>query len=359
MTPRRIEHPWYSYRKLLGFDALIYMLCGGRGLGKTYGAKKKGIKDAIRKGEEFIYLRRTVEEIKASRATFFSAIQREFPNHDFRLDGNKGQITPRLLQQKGEPDDKFEKRKKRRQWQTVCHLVALSTAQNWKGADFPNVTWIVFDEFIIEKSSNVQYLRNEVEALINFLSTVDRNQDRVRLLMLSNTIGIMNPYFTHFGISPDEVPEFSWHGGGDVVVHFPDAKAFKDSVYSTRFGSFIAREMGDYASYAVDNQFRDAHDKLIAKKTSNARYKYTVETSRGTFSVWYDMRQGVYFVLSRRPGQERILTFNTDDMEPGKYRVDHSEPVIAGLRGAFNRGRVLFESPHTRNAFTPIFDRKG
>lgn len=357
MTIKRKEHPWYNFAKIFSFNALIMILCGGRGLGKTYGAKKKGIKDAIRTGEQFIYLRRTVEELKTARATFFAAIEREFPDWDTRLDGKTGQIAPRIKREKGESDTAYAKRVKARNWITVVHFVALSTAQNIKGSDFPLVTLIVFDEFIIEKSSSNHYLKNEVEALMNLYSTVDRGQDKTRLLLLANSVSIMNPYFAAWDIQPDRLPEFSVHADGEIVAHFPDSEDYQKSIYETRFGKFIAKNMPDYAAYAVGNEFGDANDKLIAAKTAAAKYKYTVETDAGYFSVWYDMKRGVYFILNKRPGNERILTLTSENMDKGKIRVTLTEPVIRSLRAAFNRGAVEFDKPSTRNAFVPVFDR--
>lgn len=357
MTIKRKRHPYYDYRKLMSYNAFINILCGGRGLGKTFGAKRKGIRDAINKGEQFIYLRRTVEELKAARLTFFADIASEFPNYDTRVNGKMGQIAPRVEHRPDETDTEYAKRAKGRKWQTICYFVALSTAQNEKGTSYPLVTLIIFDEFIIEKSSMGRYLRNEVEALMNFYSTVDRGQDKTRILMLANSVSIMNPYFSEWNIEPDRLPEISVHADGDIVAHFPDSKDYQKSIYETRFGKFISKNMKDYADYAVGNEFKDANDKLIDDKTANAKYKYTVETAAGYFSVWYDISQGMYYVLSKRPGNERILTLIVDTMDRGKIRVTVNEPVLKTLKAAFNRGKVTFDKPATRNAFLPVFDR--
>ena len=358
MAVKQKKHPYYVYNKIFSYNALIMLLCGGRGLGKTFGAKKKGIMDAIKRGEQFVYLRRTDEEIKATKSTFFADIASWFPDHDTRINGWRGEMALVPTRRTNETDEQWEKRSKKREWFTVCFFVALSTAQNRKGSNFPLVTLIIFDEFIIEKSSQTQYLKSEVEALINFYSTVDRGQDKTRILMLSNSVSIMNPYFTYWKIQPDKLPEWSVHANGDIVAHFPDSKDYQDSIFATRFGRFIASTMPDYADYAVSNQFRDAHDKLVREKTKDAKYKYTVETSEGMFSMWYDMRQGLYFILGSHPPNRRVLTMLAENMDTSKIRVTFNEPVIRSLRSAFDRGRVMFDAPETRNAFAPIFDRK-
>lgn len=353
--PKKL-HPYYDYRKLWSYNAVINFVVGGRGLGKTYGAKRQGIANCIKRGEQFIYLRRYKEELKAARATFFADIEAEFPDWDARIFGSVGQISPRMVRKDTEDDNEWKKRQKNRQWITCCYFVALSVAQSQKSVAFPKVTLIIFDEFIIEQSANVQYLKNEVTAFLNFYNTVDRGQDKTRALLLANSVTIMNPYFAKWEIRPDKMPEISTLYDGFICCHFPDSKDFQNSIYQTRFGKFIAGT--EYAEYAVGNQFKDAHDKLIAEKTANAKYKYTLETEEGTFSVWYDMTLGTYFILAKRPGNERVFTLLPENMDKGKIRVSLNEPVLKTLRAAFNRGNVEFEKPSVRNAFVPIFDRK-
>lgn len=370
MTIAKKIHPYYDTRKLDSYPAFIKIVCGGRGLGKTFGiAKKKGIKKALRSkpvildnrlnaGEQFMYVRRTLEELKAAKSTFFSDIGEFFPKHDFRVNGSVGEASERVVRQEGETDKEYNSRVKKRKWFIICHFKALSVAQQQKSTAFPRVTAMIFDEFIIERSSQSQYLRKEVDALINLYFTVDRGQDKTTLYLLANSVSIMNPYFSHWDIQPDSLPEWSIHSNGDIVVHLPDSKDYQKSIYQTRFGKFIARTMPEYADYAVGNEFKDANDKLISEKTANAKYKYSVETEGGTFSVWYDMGTSTFFILSRRPGNERILTLVPENMDKGKIRVTLNEPLIKSLRSAFNRGNVEFDRPSTRNAFVPIFDRK-
>lgn len=373
MTIKRKTHPYYDFRKIDSYNAFIKFICGARGLGKTFGAKKRGIKKALNAGtvkldgryqakEQFIYVRRTIEELKVAKMTFFADIAEHFPNYDFRVEGRYGEASKRITRKPGEDEAEYKKREKSRKWFTICYFSALSVTQQQKSTSFPMVTVIIFDEFIIERSSQSSYLKSEVEALINFYYTVDRGQDKTTIFMLANSVSIMNPYFSYWDIQPDRLPEISKHGMGDtygdVVVHLPDSKDYQKSIYETRFGKFIAANMPEYADYAVGNTFKDAHDSLVADKTKNAKYKYTVETERGHFSVWYDMREGTHYILSTRPGNERILTLLAENMDKGKIKVTESEPVIKSLRAAFNRGSVVFDKPGTRNAFVPIFDRK-
>ncbi|HWV46886.1 MAG TPA: phage DNA encapsidation protein [Nitrospira sp.] len=349
-------HPYYSYNKILSVNAMFNFIVGGRGLGKTYGAQKLAIKKALRTGDQFMYVRRYKEELKAAKDTFFAAIQNEFPEWEFRVNGPRAEATEYIEQEPDETAAQFAKRKQQRYWQTIGFFQALSVAQQMKSTAYPDVTLIIFDEFIIETGTNVSYLRDEVNAFLNLFNTVDRTEDKTRALFLANSVSIMNPYFIYWEIWPDKLAEFSTMKNGDIALHFPTSKAFATSVYETRFGKFIAGT--DYANYAVGNEFRDNGEALIAQKTKDARYNYTLETKGGVFSVWRDPFRTMTYILDRRVGNEQFYTMLASRMAEGKQVVTFNEPVLAILRRDFNRGLVMFDKPSTRNAFVPIFERR-
>jgi len=122
---------YYSFSNVLSYAGVFNMIMGARGLGKTYGAKKIVIKNAINKGQQFIYLRRYKTELKG-RNSFFADIQHEFPNEEFRVDGQ------------------YAQRKVGKKWETIGYFIPLSTAQANKSIAYPNVYTIIFDEFIIQ-----------------------------------------------------------------------------------------------------------------------------------------------------------------------------------------------------------------
>jgi len=339
------EFKWYNWDKISSFNAMFHFLVGQRGVGKTYGWKKKSIRAAIRRGEEFMYVRRYKEELKVSKETFFADLvaKNEFPDWDFRSYGSLAQMAPVSTR-----DDK------KRKWRTIGHFIALSTAQAIKSVSYPLVTNIGFDEFIIEKGAT-HYIANEVHAFLNLYSTVDRNQDKTKVFFMANSVSIMNPYFLYYNIKPDESKEFTTLFDGYMVVHFVDAEEFSNQVYETKFGKFIAgTEFGDFA---VGNEFADNNDNLLDVKGASARYTYTVEAKQGTFSVWIDWIQGKYYVQEKRPKQEILFTILPERMSEGKVLLSYNDKVMQSLRTAFRNGNTYFDTPKSRNAFIEIFKR--
>lgn len=325
---------YYSFDNVLSRNAIFSMVMGARGLGKTYGAKKFVIRNAINKGQQFIYLRRYKEELKG-RFSFFADIAHEFPEYEFRVNGANAEM--RLV------DDK--------KWETIGYFIPLSTSQSNKSVAYPLVTTIIFDEFIIEKGA-IRYLPNEVKSLLDFYSTVDRWQDRTRVLMLSNAISIMNPYFIEYKIEPSN--EFVVRADGSIVAHFVDSNRFASQVAVTRFGSFIINHAEGYADYSISNSFSDNNDEFVMKKSGTAEYWFTIKTKAGMFSVWHDGPR--WFAQQKRPKSgERIYCVYPPALKEGEILLTKSDSLMSMTRTAYRKGRMYFDSSVTRNALAELF----
>lgn len=344
-----MTNKFYNYSKVLSFNAYYNFIVGGRGIGKTYGAKRLAIRDAIKRGEHFIYLRRYREELALSKETFIADIASLFPDWEFRANGRLAQMSP--LSEQGN---------KKRHWKTVGYFISLSTAQSMKSVSFAKVTKIIYDEFIVEKGY-VRYLPDEAYVFNNFYSTVDRYQGRTKVFFLANSVSINNPYFVEYKIDPQKADNngFIRFGATDkpghffAVVHFPDSKEFINEVSKTSFGKFIAGT--EYADMAVNNEFSDDGNNLVKVKSSKATYMYSLETKTGTFSVWHEIGTNYYFFQQSRPGKEKMFTLVPEKMSDEKIYLKNTDRILQGIKSAFNRGRAWFDSPATRNSMLEVF----
>ena len=372
---------YYDFAKLFSYNATWNGVCGGRGMGKTWGSKRKTIKDALKAvkfktyqkevnargrntkkmiditevesvDNQFIYLRRYKEELAIAKETFFADIEHLWPDWDFRIHGWKAEASPvKYAEMKNRP------------WAVIGFFVSLSVASNFKSAQFPSVNWIIFDEFIIEKGG--QYLVNEPTKLVNFYSTVSRYRPNVRVLMLANAVNITNPYFIHYGVDPDKQDENNFifqvkrkSGGYQMLWHFPVSEAFEAEIAATDFGQFILETDPEYADYAVKNQFSDNHKSMIGEKPKTATYVYTVETQNGIFSVWYDAKTNFFYCQAKRPAaDEDFVTLVEEWMSEGKRLATFQDKTMGMLRSAYRHDRMRFKEASTRNAFIPVFKR--
>ena len=131
---------YYDYDKISSYNATINMIITNRGFGKTYGAKKRAINKFLKKGEQFIYLRRYKSELKKVKDKYFEKVKQEFPGHEFEIKGFTAYIDGKV----------------------AGYLIPLSTSLSEKSNEYPYVTTIIFDEFLID-NCYIRYLDNEVE----------------------------------------------------------------------------------------------------------------------------------------------------------------------------------------------------
>lgn len=330
---------YYDFGPILSRNGVFNMVVGSRGVGKTYGAKILAVRRSISRGELFIYLRRYKEELSDAANSFFADIAHEFPNHAFRRSGKKAQVAAADVPEKD------------RVWRDIGYFLPLSVASNMKSVSFPKVKLIIFDEFIIEKGR--RYLPNEYKAFLNFFNTVDRGQDRCRVLFLANSVSIDNPYFIGLRIRPDQMGEWARLNSGFVVCHFPESESFRSSFMASRFGRFI--EGSEYAEYAVKSVFEDGHSALVGRKTDSSKYLYSIDTDSGQFSIWMDMITGSFHAQRKLPKQEIVYVLDSKRMRENVMLISRADPRIKILKNAFRNARMIFDEPSTRNAFLEVF----
>ena len=112
---------YYKPDKLISRGAMINLILGERGVGKSYSMKYYAVDRWLKHGEQFIYLRRYKEELQLACSTFFSDLQKngEFEGHTFKVKGSKN-LT--MFYMDGE---------------VIGYGVALSTSNILKSTAFP------------------------------------------------------------------------------------------------------------------------------------------------------------------------------------------------------------------------------
>ena len=186
---------FYSLTKILNKKADYNIIFGERSNGKTYAALLYGLKRFVATGEQFAYIRRWREDLRGKRA------ENLFSNHV--ANGVIEEIT------NGEYNTIFyisgkwylakydaEKKKYYPQNTPFCYGFCLSEQEHEKSSSYPNVTTIIFDEFLTRR----YYLPDEFMLFMNLLSTIIRQRDNVKVFMLGNTINKYCPYFSEMGL---------------------------------------------------------------------------------------------------------------------------------------------------------------
>lgn len=212
---------YYSLKKILSKNAQYNIIFGERSNGKTYSVLEYGLRRYIETGEQMALIRRWKEDFRGKRGQvlFDSLIENKviekLTNGEYdRVYFYSGKWYLATLDDKGN----------RKQAETpFCFGFALSDVEHDKSTSYPNVTTILFDEFLTRK----QYFPDEFVTFMNVLSTIIRQRNNVKIFMLGNTVNKFCPYFSEMGLTHIEKMK---QGNIDVYTYGNDENALRVAV---------------------------------------------------------------------------------------------------------------------------------
>lgn len=197
MSSTKKEQPqkFYSLDRINSRDCHYNMIIGERSNGKTYSCLKQGLENFVNKGEHMAYIRRYREDFRGNRGNmlFSSLVNDQVVSQltDEEYDNVKYQSGRWYLAKKDPDLNKLVSNP-----EPFCFAFALSDMEHDKSTSFPNITTIVFDEFLTRK----YYLPEEFVLFMNILSTIIRHRNNVKIYMLGNTVNKYCPYFKEMGL---------------------------------------------------------------------------------------------------------------------------------------------------------------
>lgn len=319
---------WYDNSRILSYNKILNFIIGNRGGGKSFNAKKWCINDFKKRSKEFIWIRRYKTELAQSELnSFFDDIRHLFPDDVLEIKGKAAYCNGKLF----------------------GRFIPLSTSSKEKSVPFPNVNKIIFDEFIIDKST-FRYLKNEVDIFLEFYETVARMRDDVRAVFIGNAISSVNPYFLYWNIRPDLNSRFTVREH-IVIEIFKDADFIKQKK-ETRFGQLI--DGTDYGNYAIENEFFRDDDTFICDKTKNALFMMSIKYCGRTYGFWIDYNEGLIYVNEQYdPYSYNNYAITKDDHSPNLLLIQTVSNCKAMERilFSFRRGLLRFSNMVVKNQF--------
>ena len=327
MSDLENKNIYYDLNKLLSYNKFLNISIGARGRGKSYAAKRWCINGWIKNKEQFVYVRRYMTEFENIN-NYFSDIADIYPNHEFEVRNGCFYIDGAI----------------------AGYYMALSKSQQQKSNSYPQVKRIVFDEFIIDKG-RITYLKNEVEVFLDIIETIARTRDDVRVLMISNAISSINPYFLHFGIFPHEGDRIICKE--EIVVDIDKNQAFIDYKKQTKFGRLIADT--SYGKYSIENEFLRDNKSFIEKMSGVSICWYGIKYEGQVYSIWYNQPSGYVFITKKdMPSSCELYAITTDDHKPNMVLLSRSKQVFKNLLTAYEYGSVRFDCLQSKAAFQNI-----
>ena len=183
MSNKKLNFVKQETLKKLNGDYCIIL--GERSNGKSYAVKGLCIADAYKNNNKFIYLRRWILDCKDSYCVNYFA---DVPVSAI-TDGEYTCID--VWQKKIYLSNVDEKTNKIKHGKLIGYCHALSESTRYKSQAFPDVTNIIYEEFIAE---DARYIHNEPDRLEHYVSTIFR-LEKHKIYLVGNTISRICPYF--------------------------------------------------------------------------------------------------------------------------------------------------------------------
>lgn len=335
---------YYDWEKTISYQAPVTIVTSARGYGKTYGLTKAAIKDWIKDGSEFAYVRRYHEEMRIAKYKVFSDIEanNEFPNLEFRVEGDYG----------------FCRYKESKDWSVICHFFTASRADDYKGATYPKVKKIIYDEYIRKPHRNPGYLPDDVGNLFSLISTIVRRRTNAKVYLLGNSEDIVNPIFMFLGVKGKPKNGYKWYRNKKFLLHYvKNAQAQK-----TASDSFVGKLVSgtQYNEVIVQNDFANASNQFIADKPKRAKYEFGVKFMDNKFGFWSDFSEGLFYVNDKIPNNsENVYAFSTHDMQPNLIMIERYGNLVKRQIELYRYGLLRFDSQQTRELFLDMLSLCG
>lgn len=348
---------YYNWNDTLARDALVTMVIGYRGAGKTYGLRKQFIKDFLKDGSRFCDISRTKSERKRVAQGYFSKLvaNGDADNLVFKYSGDKCYVAD-----KPEDDNKPE-------WEIIGYFVALTEAITAKKQTYVNVKRILFDEALIDKSISPysRYLSNEFGILANLIDSITREninndiKNMPHLYLLGNAVDLTNPYFIGYGINKIPKHGYTWYDRKKFLLHYPEAEEalIKERIDNTLSGYLSSKtEQGASALY---NDFSVKSNGLIEKRPKGTKFLYGYTFKDRTYGIWQSRDYYIYVCDKVPKSGALIYGLSSSDDSINLTIARRNEGVFLFLKDCFYNGLVRYNSEGTRQNFIDMLKLFG
>lgn len=276
---------WYKIpddNKLRPFTFIV----GGRGIGKTYSAIERGLTEHE---NAFLYLRNTKEQIEESCGIFGNPFKKWATDHnrDIQLVKDKNHA---LIVEYINDGQKIAKK-------VTGAGAALSVFSNLRGVDMSNVNYIVFDEFIENRTLTF----NQYDAFLHMYETVNRNRELeglppVKCVLLSNAQRLGNPILRGFNLIPvienmQKTGQKSY-ADGSIRIELPFSEVSEEKRQTALYN---ATKGSEFASEALDNNF--INDSFAGVKKVNIQ-EYNPVVCVDDIYIYRHKSEAVYYACS-------------------------------------------------------------
>ncbi len=331
-----MENIYYDGTKLLSLTDLngnrpeIYIVTTNRTGGKTTYFGRLFINRFLNHNEKFCLLYRFNYELDDISDKFFKDIKGLFFNdHEMTSQKRAKGIYHELYL-----DD------------IHCgYAIALNNADAIKKYShiFSDVMRILFDEF---QSETNHYCNDEIKKFISVHTSIARGQGKqvryVPVYMLSNTVSLINPYYTQLGISSRLRDDTKFLRGDGFVLEQgyvePAAKAQKESAFNRAFKN------SSYVMYSAECVYLNDNLSFIDKPVGKNRYIVTLRYEGNEYAIREFDEYGIVYCDDRVDKTFPLkVAVSTNDHQINYVMLKRNDVLFSNLRYLFEKGCFRFK----------------
>lgn len=316
----------------------IYIADGNRTAGKSVSFKRKLVDTFLANKSDinqFYYLYRYKTDMQNVADMFFTDIRRLFYNGH--------EMSERKLFDGAVIELRLDE-------EPCGYAMPLSLSSKIKrmSAIFVRLAHGFFDEY---QDENDNYLPNEPEKLHSIHTTIARGDGkqsrRVPLYMASNTVSILNPYYSLFGINKMLHSNTKiLRGDGWVFERTFNQNAQKEFEASAFNRAFSKTK---YYNFASQNVYLNDNTALIGRPVGHSEYIVSIRYNM----EWYNVRKYntcVYVSEGADLSFPRRVSFQVNDIVDDRaVMVSTSNYIVMLLRTYFNNGLIRFDNLKSKN----------
>lgn len=321
--------------------ALFYMFLSMRSDGKTFDCKARTLEEYDKNKTQKVYLRRYKNEITEKMySTFFNEVLRIEPytrlllKYEFKCSKTAIYIRPLGSNDK---------------WDIIVYLIPLSISGKLKSQiDGKRITEIDFDELIpLDK----RYLNDEVDLVLEFYKTVDRERYTTKLCLFGNKVDIFNPYFDYFNIDIDITkPKIREYKNGTFLLQVYQNEEHKQVAQNSPFNELIKG-----TKYEDYNNGKTLNNITIKNESINgAIYLCSFKTEIGEGSIY--QKENKIIISDRQRKDGYIITDRFYNTGREEYIMPFGNyPRV--LKNAYYINALYFTNNKSYNYFTNILKK--
>lgn len=332
---------FYSPQRALDYGRPYVFSVGARSIGKTTGWAIHILREFLKRGRQFIYVRRTQDETQLTAEHYFdtaASIVAKFDKCEVIVEYTGGEyyINGEL----------------------AGFAIPLSLQNKYKSGNFSGVWYILYDEFMIMPGSSARYIggRNnssaEVDAMSSLYQTVDRGEGKAfrnetTVVFIGNAGTYYNPFFIAYDIDRYLRPDTKYlapKGALYVVEQTAETEATKEikQSYSYLLSTQATKD------YAYGNKYADLmrSKDFIQKTPQGDRTPLVTMVYEGNrYAVYAYMDKGYIWMGHGTCDGRPVISLTCEDHKPNYLLISQwrGNYVTNLIKQMYDRGSIRFQ----------------